>query len=137
MGSGSENRQPVTYRVRKKTKKAGPGYEFLTRFSPVQSPNWVMGFCNPLLKPGLLNGSFFLSNFKLGVKKEKKIIFSRPIINLCDLFKLVKYFFENSAQVSLIASIAFSSTFGLEKSSDKSLIQVRMEERTEKWGSFA
>ena len=58
-----------------------------------------MGFCNPLLKPDLLSISDCTSDFEVRHKTEKKIsILSRPIASLCDLLKLAKYLFENSAQ---------------------------------------
>ena len=59
-----------------------------------------MGFCNQLFKPVLLSISYFISDFKVQRKKEKKIsiLLSRLIASLCDLLKLAKYLFENSGQ---------------------------------------
>ena len=54
-----------------------------------------MGFCNPLLKPGLLIILDCTSDFKVPHEKVKKIaFFSRPIANLCDLIKLVNFLFK-------------------------------------------
>ena len=57
--------------------------------------SYFMGFCNPLLKPGLLIILDCTSYFKVPHKKDlKNFIFSWPIANLCDLLKLVNFLFE-------------------------------------------
>ena len=79
----------------------GPSYALFSYF---------MGFCDPFLKLGLLSMSDCKSDLYLQHKREEKIrMFSRPIANLCDLLKLAKYLFENSAQTFSLIAMASSN----------------------------
>ena len=57
------------------------------------------GVLQPIFKTWLTEYFGLRTDFKVRHKKEKNIsFFSRPIASFCDLLKLAKYLFKNSAQ---------------------------------------
>ena len=90
----------------------GPSYALIFPF--------VMVFCNPLLKPGLLNISNFLSDFEVRHKKDKKMsifqnqsqIFRSLKVSEAQAFSLIAM---ASSPLAWVGEIPYVSTNGGEK----------------------